>query len=499
MTRSLGTFPGGLVLPGHKQRSTQTAIKRMPVSKTLALPLQQHIGTASKPVVAVGDKVLKGQVIAKASGHVSVSLHAPSSGTVTEIGEHPVPHPSGLSAQCITIETDGEDQWIERQAVEDFSQLSDHDLRKLIREAGIVGLGGAGFPSFIKLNPGVHHHVDTLILNGVECEPYITCDDMLMRERAQGIIDGIEVMQHALRVKNTVIAIEDNKTEAISAMELALAGRRLVNTEVVVIPTKYPAGSEKQLIQVITQQEVPSNGLPIDIGIVMHNVGTAYAVGRAIKHGEPLISRVVTVTGTDVTHAGNFETLFGTPIHELLAYCETKREPEEPFIMGGPMMGYNLSGDDLPITKTANCILAGVDNAAQVQTPMPCIRCGDCASVCPVSLLPQQLYWYSKSKELEKTQEYKLFDCIECGCCSYVCPSKIPLVQYFRFAKTETMTQEQERIKADQARIRHENRLERQERERLEKEERQRKRKAALAATKAAQEKQAAQAEQETS
>jgi electron transport complex protein RnfC len=314
---------------------------------------------------------------------------------------------------------------------------------------------------------------------------------MLMRERASGILDGIEVMQHALRVKNTVIAIEDNKQEAISAVELALASRSIKNTDVVVIPTKYPAGSEKQLVQVITQQEVPTNGLPIDVGVVLHNVGTAYAVGRAIRHGEPLISRIVTVTGTDVKHAGNFETLFGTAIHELLAYCETEREPEEPFILGGPMMGYNLSGDDLPVTKTANCILVGVEDAAQVQTPMPCIRCGDCASVCPVSLLPQQLYWYSKSKELEKTQEYNLFDCIECGCCSYVCPSKIPLVQYFRFAKTETMNQEQERQKADQARIRHENRQDRMERERLEKEERQRKRKAALAATKAAKEKQA--------
>jgi electron transport complex protein RnfC len=491
--QAMGSFPGGLVLPGQKKRSTQTPIKKIPLSKTLVLPLQQHIGEAAEPIVAVGDKVLKGQTIAKAKGHVSVSLHAPSSGIITAIDEQAVPHPSGLSAQCITIETDGEDRWIERQPVEDFTMVSDHDLRQLIRDAGIVGLGGAGFPSFIKLNPSIHHHVDTLILNGVECEPYITCDDMLMRERANGILDGIEVMQHALRVKNTIIAIEDNKTEAISAIELALATRSLANTDVVVIPTKYPAGSEKQLIQVVTNKQVPSNGLPIDIGIVLHNVGTAYAIGRAIKHGEPLISRIVTVTGTDVQHAGNFETLFGTPIHELLAYCKTKREADEPFIQGGPMMGYHLSGDNLPITKTANCILVGVDDATPTSDPMPCIRCGDCASVCPVSLLPQQLYWYSKSKELEKARDYNLFDCIECGCCSYVCPSKIPLVQYFRFAKTETMNQERERLKSDHARIRHENRQERQEQERLEKEERQRQRKAALAASKAAKEKEAKQ------
>jgi len=493
MSTPLGKFPGGLVLDGQKKRSTHDAIRKTPLSKKLILPLQQHIGEASTPIVAVGDNVLKGQRIAKAEGHVSVCLHAPSSGTITAIDEQPIPHPSGLSALCISLETDGEDCWIEHEETVDFTRLSEHDIRQKIREAGIVGLGGAGFPSFIKLNPGVHHHVETLIINGVECEPYITCDDMIMRERAEGILDGIEIMQYALRVNHCVIAIEDNKPEAISAMELALGRREgLKKTRIVVIPTRYPTGSEKQLIQVVTGKQVPSHGLPIDIGIVCHNVGTSYAIGRAIKHGEPLISRIVTVTGTDVKHAGNFETLFGTPMHELLSFCDTHREPNEPFILGGPMMGYNLSGDHLPITKTANCILVGVDNAAPKTEPLPCIRCGECATACPVSLLPQQLYWFSRSKDLEKTREYNLFDCIECGCCSYVCPSKIPLVHYFRFAKTETMNHELETQKADNARIRHENRLERHEAEKKEKEERQRQRKLALAATKAAKEKEAA-------
>ena len=499
MTQALGSFPGGLKLAGHKKRSTQIAIRKMPLSKKLILPLQQHIGAASMPIVSVGDKVLKGQKIAKADGHVSVYLHAPSSGVISAIDEQPIPHPSGLSSLCITIETDGEDKWIERQPIVDFTSLSEHEIRHHIREAGIVGLGGAGFPSFIKLNPGVHHHVETLIINGVECEPYITCDDMLMRERAEGILDGIEVMRFALRVKNCVIAIEDNKPEAVSAMELALASRRHIeNTTVTVIPTRYPTGSEKQLIQVITNKQVPSNGLPIDIGIVCHNVGTAYAIGRAIKHGEPLISRIVTVTGKEVEHAGNFDTLLGTPMHELLTFCNTKRQPDEPFILGGPMMGYNLSGDHLPITKTANCILVGVDDAAPASAPLPCIRCGECATACPVSLLPQQLYWYSRAKDLEKTNEYHLFDCIECGCCSYVCPSQIPLVHYFRFAKTETMTQQKEHQKSDMARIRHENRLARQELEQQEKELRQQQRKAALAATQAAKEKEKQAAELES-
>lgn len=495
MTDKLGSFPGGLILDGQKKRSTQTEIRNTPLSKKLILPLQQHIGEPSTPIVVVGDKVLKGQKIARADGHVSVYLHAPSSGTVIAIDDQAIPHPSGLSAPCITIETDGKDQWIEHQPINDFTALSEHEVRHLLREAGIVGLGGAGFPSFIKLNPGVHHTVETLIINGVECEPYITCDDMIMRERADDILDGIEIMKYALRVKHCAIVIEDNKPEAISAMKLALEERKenhhLKNTKVVVIPTRYPTGSEKQLIQVVTGKQVPSHGLPIEIGIVCHNVGTTYAIGRAIKHGEPLISRIVTVTGTDVKHAGNFETLFGTPMQELLAFCETHREPNEPFILGGPMMGYNLSGDHLPVTKTANCILVGVDNAAPVSQPLPCIRCGECATVCPVSLLPQQLYWFSRAKDLDKTREYNLFDCIECGCCSYVCPSKIPLVHYFRFAKTETMNQEQEHQKSDIARIRHENRLTRHELEKREKEERQRQRKAALAATKAAKEKEA--------
>ena len=486
----LGSFPGGLLLDGQKRRSTQTAIRTTPICKKLILPMQQHIGEAAQEVVSIGDKVLKGQKIAQANGHMSVCLHAPSSGTVTAIDKQPVPHPSGLSAPCITIETDGEDRWIKRQGVADYSQLSDHEIRQRIRDAGIVGLGGAGFPSFIKLNPGIHHVIDTLILNGAECEPYITCDDMIMRERAKGIIEGIIIMRYALRVTQCIIAIEDNKPEAIVAMESALEKYPETDTiKVVVIPTRYPTGSEKQLIEVITQKQVPKNGLPLDLGIVLHNVATAYAIGRAIIHGEPLISRIVTVTGTDVKHAGNCETLFGTPISELLNFCNTHRHKDVPFVMGGPMMGYNLTADDLPVIKTSNCILVGVDNTSHQSTAMPCIRCGDCAVACPASLLPQQLYWYSRAKDLDKTREYNLFDCIECGCCSYVCPSEIPLVDYFRFAKTEIMHKQQEHQKSDIARQRHENRQARLEHEKAEKERRHLQRKLALAATQSNKEK----------
>ena len=489
MTDMLTPFPGGLVLAGHKEQSMQTAIRKTPLSSKLILPLKQHIGDVSVPIVNVGDHVLKGQKIARADGHVSVYLHAPSSGTIVAIDTQPVPHPSGLSAPCITIETDGKDEWITREPISDITAYSDHAIRQRIREAGIVGLGGAGFPSFIKLNPGIHHFAETLIINGIECEPYITCDDILMCERAEGILDGIAVIQYAVKAKQCIIAIEDNKQDAISAMQQALSAHSgLPNTKIVVVPTRYPAGSEKQLIQAITGKQVPSNSLPIELGIICHNIGTSYAIGRAIKYGEPLISRIVTVSGADAKHAGNFETLFGTPVHELFALANVKRDANQPFIVGGPMMGYRLSGDHLPITKTANCILVGTGDT-QSKDVLPCIRCGECATVCPVSLLPQQLYWHAHAKEFDKIHHYNLFDCIECGCCSYVCPSNIPLVHYFRFAKTEIMHQQTEQEKSDHARIRHDNRQERQAREKQEKEERQRQRKAALAASKAAKEK----------
>lgn len=481
----LGTFPGGLVLDGQKHRSTQRSIRKAPLSRILTLPLQQHIGAAATPIVSVGDTVLKGQTIAKADGHVSVDLHAPSSGKIIAIDERPIPHPSGLSAPCITLETDGKEQWLPLNPIEDYQQCSDHELRQAIRDAGIVGLGGAGFPSYIKLNPSVHHTVDTLILNGIECEPYISCDDMIMRERAQAILDGTAIMRHALKAKQCIIAIEDNKPEAIHAMQTALREHtESGDTEIVIVPTRYPAGSEKQLIQVLTHQEVPKGGLPIDIGMVMHNVGTAYAVSRAINFGEPLLSRIVTITGNAVKNAGNLDVPFGTPVRDLLTFCDTQWQMSTPIIQGGPMMGYPLPNPDIPIIKTANCILVGVDNAAPAEQAMPCIRCGDCATACPASLLPQQLYWHTKANDLDKAAEYNLFDCIECGCCNYVCPSEIPLVQYFKFAKTETMNQEQERQKSDAARIRHENRQARQEVEKRDKEARQQKRKAALAATK---------------
>ncbi len=478
MIRQLFRFKGGIHPPQHKDRSTRSPIQAAWLPKQLILPLHQHIGESGEPIVAVGDHVLKGQKIARASGYVSASVHASSSGTITAIEELPIPHPSGLSASCIVIDTDGEDRWIEH-GPEDipYTEMDVSHLRNLIRTSGIVGLGGAGFPSSIKLNPA-GSKIDTLILNGVECEPYITCDDMLMRERPENIIAGAKIMRHALNARQCLIAIEDNKPEAYTAMIEACKDEDI---EVVQVPTLYPQGSEKQLIKVLTGKECPSNGLPFQIGIVVHNVGTAAAVHNAINLGEPLISRIVTVTGDGVAEPCNLEVLLGTPMQALLDQCGGLNSDVDRIIMGGPMMGFAMHSTEIPVIKTTNCILAATEsNVTAPSDVMPCIRCGACADVCPVDLLPQQLQWYARSKEFERAQEHNLFDCIECGCCAYVCPSNIPLVHYYRYAKTEIWAQEREKEKADIARQRHEFRQSRIEREKAEKAARLAKKKAAV-------------------
>ncbi len=473
----LWDFHGGIHPEQNKRQSTQepSAQARMPAM--LTLPLHQHIGAAAEPIVEVGETVLKGQKIASANGYVSAPVHAPTSGKIVDIGDYPIPHPSGLSALSIVIETDGRDEWISYAAEQDYTETSPSHLRNIIREAGVVGLGGAGFPAFIKLNPGSQKKIKTLIINGVECEPYITCDDMLMREDPQSILEGIRIMRHALQAERCVIAIEDNKPEAYESICRATRGVEGVN--VALVPTRYPQGSEKQLVKVITGKEVPSNGLALDVGVVCHNVSTAAAIYRAIRLGQPLISRMVTITGKGVKRPRNLEVLFGTPMDELLAQCDVEADQIERLIMGGPMMGFALHDTNLPVIKTTNCIIAATREELGVERPvMPCIRCGACADVCPVKLLPQQLYWYSRAKELDKVQEYDLFDCIECGCCSYVCPSNIPLVQFYRFAKGAIWTQEQEQKKAAQARQRHEFHQMRIEREKQEREARRAKKKA---------------------
>ena len=469
MKHKLWRFPGGLHLEGHKGISTGQPIAKATTPSKLFIPLQQHIGSPAKPIVKVGDRVLKGQMLAQAEGYVSAPTHASTSGTVVAIEEHAVPHPSGLNALCVVIEADDKDEWCELTPHPEYKQLDPNELRNIIRDAGIVGLGGAGFPSFIKLNPGARTAIDTLILNGAECEPYISCDDMLMRERPAEIVKGARIMRHALQARQCLIGIEDNKPEAINALRQALADMGEKEIEVVVVPTRYPTGGEKQLIKVLTGKEVPSQGLPLDVNVVCHNVATAASVYRAIEKGEPLISRVVTITGHAAAKPQNMEVLIGTPIDQLLQQAGGTKS-NYTLLMGGPMMGFELHSEALPTIKTTNSLLL----ANEVDMPSrggstPCIRCGECAKVCPALLLPQQLYWHSRAKEFDKVQDYNLFDCIECGCCAYVCPSNLPLVQFYRYAKTEIWAQEREKNASDRARERHDFRTFRKEREKAEK------------------------------
>ena len=482
-SRKLHRFHGGLHLPDNKHQSTGKPVEQALLPKRLILPLQQHIGEIAEPLVAVGDKVFKGQMIAKPQGYISSPIHASSSGTVLEIAELAIPHPSGLSAPCIVIETDGRDEWCELpEPIADFASADHALLRERIRSAGIVGLGGAAFPTSVKLNPGPDNPIHTLVINGAECEPFITCDDMLMRAQADRIVAGISILRYLTGAEKCLIGIEDNKPEAITAMGDAVTRAAQEWAEVVSIPTLYPSGGEKQLIKVLIGTEVPSGGIPAHIGIVCHNVGTAATVADAVLEGKPLISRYVTITGEGVNSPRNLEVMVGTPAAELIDQAGGYTEAAAKLIMGGPMMGFTLHEDMVPITKAANCLLvASLSETPEASPALACIRCGKCAEVCPVNLLPQQMYWYARAKDLEKAQEYNLFDCIECGCCSHVCPSHIPLVQYYRYAKTESWALERETRAAEHARLRHEAREARLERLKAERKARLGKKKEALA------------------
>jgi Na+-translocating ferredoxin:NAD+ oxidoreductase subunit C len=481
----LHSFHGGLQLPRHKEESTREPVLPMRVPGRLIVPLRQHIGEAAEACVSAGDRVNKGSVIGRCDTYVGAAVHAPTSGYVVEVADYPVPHPSGLSAPCVVIETDGREYWGESRLphVEDYLNADPAELRHRIREAGIVGLGGAAFPAAVKLTPRPGQKLDCLVINGAECEPYITCDDMLMRAHARQVIEGVRILMQAVQPRCCLIGIEDHMTAAITAMRRALGGDEADGIRIVPIPSHYPAGGERQLIRVLTGREVPSQGLPADIGMVCQNVGTAAAVYRAVALGEPLLSRIVTVTGAGVNKPRNLEVLMGTPISELAAAAGGYTSRVTRLIMGGPMMGFALPSDDIPVVKGTNCILAATDEDVAPPGPvMPCIRCSECVWVCPAQLLPQQLYWFARARDFDKTQDYNLFDCIECGCCAYVCPSNIPLVQYYRYAKTEIWAQERERRKADIARERHEFRQQRLEQEAREKAERLARKKAALAA-----------------
>lgn len=458
---------GGIHPPQCKTQSNQLPIQTPPLAKQLIVPLLQHLGSSAEACVNVGDSVLKGQLIADATSSISARVHAPSSGTVSFIGPQPYPHASGQLYDAIVIDTDGLDQWCSLEPLPDFQSVPAADLLEKIRQAGISGLGGAGFPTTAKLSTKVDQPLKTLIINGTECEPYITADDLLMREKAPQLMLGIDILVHMLQPETVLIAIEDNKPEAIAAMTDALQGR---SYHIVSIPTIYPSGGERQLIQILTGLEVPSAHLPMELGILCQNVGTLVAVHDAIIEGKPLISRITTLTGDALQKPMNVECLIGTPVIELLEFAELQQAQLHRLVVGGPMMGYTLSSLAAPVIKTSNCLLAATIEELPPPPPaMPCIRCGDCAVVCPANLLPQQLHFYALGDDYEQLQTHNLFDCIECGACAYVCPSSIPLVQYYRAAKADMREQAEKLEKAEYAKQRFEFR---QERLRLEEERR---------------------------
>ncbi|MDO6578265.1 electron transport complex subunit RsxC [Alteromonas stellipolaris] len=479
----LFSFPGGVHPDDKKRLSNKAAIVQPTMPDLLTLPIRQHVGSEGICCVNVGDYVYKGQALSNATTPYAVPVHAPTSGHIVAIAPHVVAHPSGLTEMCVSIKPDDKDTWGELSPLADYTAVDKNTIVDAICQAGISGMGGAGFPTHIKT--ATSKPVEFLVLNGVECEPYITADDRLMREHAWQIRQGLDILAHIIEPKAIVIAVEDNKPEAIQALNIACQDKDAYR--VVPIETKYPAGGEKQLIQVITGREVPRNGLPADIGVMMFNVGTCFAIADAILHGKPLIERIVTVTGDAVAKPANFRTLLGTPVKHLLdeANYQVKKQTSPKVIMGGPMMGFALADATIPVVKTTNCLLVPskkelVDDNAE----RPCIRCSACADACPASLLPQQMFWHAKAKEYDKAEEYDLFDCIECGACAYVCPSEIPLVHYYRQAKSEIRLQRDEKNKAEKAKQRFEARNERLEREKEEREAKHRRAKEARLAAK---------------
>ncbi|AWW34246.1 electron transport complex subunit RsxC [Mannheimia varigena] len=463
-TGKLWDFPGGIYPMENKDQSNSKPIRTLNLPRFFYVPLVQHSGWAGELLVKVGDLVLKGQPLTKGDNYRQLPVHSPTSGRVIGIEPYVSTHASGLPEMAIIIETDGKDEWVERQPIEDFLSLTSDQIIQKVYQYGIAGLGGAVFPTATKLSLA-DKRCKLLVINGAECEPYITCDDRLMQDYTHDLIEGIRILRYVLRPEEVVIAIEDNKPHAIKALEDALKGSN--DMFVRAIPTKYPSGASDQLIQVLTGLEIPAGQRTIQMGIVMHNVGTAYAVKRAIIDDEPLIERVVTLTGDKIRNKGNVWARLGTPIQHLLEQVDYQADKRFPVFMGGPMMGFILPSLQAPVTKTVNCLIA--PDHFEYAPPEPersCIRCSSCSDACPVGLLPQQLYWFARAEDHNKSKEYNLDACIECGVCAYVCPSYIPLIQYFRQEKAKINEIEEKARKAEEAKIRFEAREARLQKER---------------------------------
>ncbi|MBY0576979.1 MAG: electron transport complex subunit RsxC [Gallionellaceae bacterium] len=429
-------FPirGGIHPEYRKEQTSEKAIVVMPMPAALYIPLQQHIGSPAEVLVAEGDMVKKGQMIARNQGAVSASQHAPTSGRIRTVTDVTAPHPSGLPQTTIILESDGKDEWGDLlEPIADPFAVDAHTINERVAQSGIVGMGGAAFPSAIKLNLGEQKKLDTLLLNGAECEPYLTCDDRVMREYADEVIDGARIMAHALGTPRVIIGIEQNKPQAIEIMTKAASAYPEV--KVVGVPVQYPMGSERHLVQAITGRETPARKLTADLGIVVHNVSTTRAVHHAVRFGRPLIARVVTVSGGAIREPNNVLTPIGARVADLVEFCGGFAARPESVVNGGPMMGQPLASLEAPVVKGTSGILALTAEEINDRPTSACIRCGSCVTICPCGLSPVDMAAFVRKDNLEGAAKLGVMDCFSCGSCSWVCPSHIPLVHYFNYAK----------------------------------------------------------------
>lgn len=466
MATGLHRFHGGLDLPGHKAPASEAPLRACPLPPRLHVPLLQHAGAVARVTVEPGERVRRGDLLGDVSGERGAAVHAPAAGRVEAVGEAPLAGLDGLPVPHVVLRVDPDPGAPARRLPPlDAATAPRTLLLERVREAGVTGLGGAGFPSAEKLSVAR----DCLILNGAECEPWISCDDRLIRDRPEEVLHGARLMARIVGATRVLVAVEDRMQAALDALRQALAsdtGTRAGDgdprIELVAVPSRYPEGGERQLIEVLTGREVPRGGLPRDIGVLVHNVATATAAWRAVDRGEVLTHRIVTVAGPGVAAPCNLEVAIGTPMADLVQAAGGYTEQARRLVLGGPMMGHALPHDGFAVTKTTNCVLVLDAEATAAAGPQrPCIRCGACAEACPARLLPQQLLWDVLAADMERGRADGLPDCIECGCCDLVCPSRIPLAQHFRHARGLLRQRDAEAAEAEAARLRHEARQKR--------------------------------------